>query len=192
MAAIDVDSKEAGPFGGAGGGAVGGGFEGGGNVERGGGGLAEEWPDDFAVGLGEGEGVDLVGAEPIESSFSHVFGLDPDRAQHAVDEHEPVAFALELLLADEADKVEAVDGDVDPGFFQNFALSALGGRLAQMNIELAADGAAKALVGGFEPPEQEDPPIFVAKITQTRDAVRQGGGGTLDGVVGHGGEDISV
>ncbi len=110
VAAVDVDGEETGAA-----------------VAAGGVGLADEGPDDVAVGLGEGEGLEFGLVEPVEATFADVVGWDFDGAEDAVDEHEPVAAAFELALADEAEEVDAVEGDVDAGFFLDFALSAHGG-----------------------------------------------------------------
>ena len=66
-----------------------------------------EGPDDFAVGFGDGQVFELVEVEPIKPAFAHVARRDFDGADDAIDEHEPVAFAFELLFADEADEAEA-------------------------------------------------------------------------------------
>lgn len=123
---------------------------------------------------------------PIEAAFAHVLWLDGDWSQDAIDEHEPVAFAFEGGFADEADEVEAVDGDVDAGFFEDFALCALSGGFAGGDVEFAADGGDEAHVGLFFAVEEEDSSLIVAEIAEAGDAVGKVGVGAVDAVGGHG------
>jgi len=166
VAAIDVDGEEAGRAG------------------RGARFVAvEEWPDDAAVGLGEREGVELVVMKPIETAFGDVASLDGDGAENSVDEHEPVPAAFEGLFADHPDEVESADGDVDSGLFQDLAAGALGGRFADADFELSADGRAEAEVRGFFAAEEEDSALVVAEVAEASDFVRELGG---LGEAGHG------
>ena len=136
-----------------------------------------EGPDDFAVGFGDGEVGKFGGREPVEAAFAHVVGLDPDGAEDAVYEHEPVALALEGLFADHADEVEAVDGEVEAGFLGDFALGALGGAFAQFDIELAAYGGDEVEVGLLLAVQEQDAALGVAEVAEAGEAVRKGGGG---------------
>lgn len=135
-----------------------------------------EGPDDFAVGFGDGEVGEFGGREPVEAAFAHVVGLDPDGAEDAVDEHEPVALALEGLFADHADEVEAVDGEVEAGFLGDFALGALGGAFAQFDVELAAYGGDEVEVGLLLAVQEQDAALGVAEVAEAGEAVRKGGG----------------
>jgi len=122
--AVDVNGEEGGAAGGIGPGLV----------------LFDKGPDDAAVGVGKGEAVDLALFEPGEFTFAHGLGFDPDGLHDAVIEHEPVGFVFVAGFADDGGEVEVGDIDVDAGFFGNFALGALGGGLAGVHVELAADG----------------------------------------------------
>ena len=133
--------------------------------------LKDERPDQLAVGFGEGEGIELVAGIPVEAAFGGVVRRDVDGAEDAVVEHEPVATALEGALGDEAAEVEAGDGDVEAGLFADFALGALGGGFASVDVELAADGGAEAEVGRAEAGEEEDAVVLVAEIAEARKAV---------------------
>lgn len=147
---------------------------------------ADEGPDYGTVGVGEGEGFDGFRIEPVEAAFSHIVGFDPDGAEDAVEEEEPVAAALEGLFADEAQEVEAGEGYVEAGFFLDLAPGALGGGFAQCDIELAADGGAEAEVGGFFAVEEEDAAVFIAEVAEAGQPVGEGAG-TGDSRVGCGG-----
>ena len=147
-----------------------------------------EGPDDFAVGFGHGQVFKLVEVEPIKPAFAHIARRDFDGANDAVDEHEPVAFAFELLFADEADKAEAREGQVEAGFFVDFALGALHGAFAQRDVELAADRADEVEVWLLFAVQKQDAVVSVAKIAEAGDAVGLLRQGTSESIGGHGGE----
>lgn len=72
-------------------------------------------------------------------------------------------------------------GDLDSGFFLDFAFGTLGGRFTGVDLQFAADGRAEALVWLFVASKEEDLPVLVAQIAETRQAVGQGVGCVLWG-----------
>ena len=124
---------------------------------------------------------------PDEFALVHVSIDDLDGDHDAVVEQQPVGLALERGLGDESDQADVVDIHMDPRFFHDLALGALGGGFTEVHFKLAPDRGAEALVGRFDPVEEQDAPVLVAQIAQARELVRQR---TVRRVLGHSGQDI--
>lgn len=69
----------------------------------------------------------MRGVVPLEVALADGLGGDGDVAQDAEPEDEPVSGVLEGALGDHADESDAVEGDVDAGFFEDLPLGALCG-----------------------------------------------------------------
>lgn len=132
-----------------------------------------EWPDDLAIGFRKRKPGQLMRMEPVEPAFTDVLGRNLDRAEHSIDEHQPMATPLERLLAYKSDEVETIDRDINPRFFTDLPLRTLRGRLAGLDVQLPSDGGAEAEVGSLVPAEQKDATVGVAKVAQAGDFVGQ-------------------
>jgi len=130
--------------------------------------LADERPDDPAIGFWEWQGLDILGPMPLKPPLAHVVRHDIDRAEHAVIKEQPMAAAFEGLLADKPEQVQAIQGNVYPGLFFDFSLRALGRGFTQRHVELAPDRGAQALVGFLQSPKQQNAPLVITKVAQTR------------------------
>ena len=149
--------------------------------------LVDHRPDDLAVGVGDRERLDIFEIVPAEFALVHVPINDFDRDHDAVVEQEPVGLAFEGGFCDEPYETDVVDVDMDPGFFRDFTLGALGWGFSEMHLEFATDWGAEPLVGFFDAMEKEDASVFVAEITQARELVWQR---VVGGVFGESGQNI--
>lgn len=134
-------------------------------------GESDDGPDDVAVGVGEREGIDLFVGVPVETALVHVMWDDGDGFENSEVEEEPVAFALVGAFGYEALEVEVGEFDAEAGFFVDFALGAVRGGFAGVDVELAADRGAQAQVGGLDAFEEEDAALGITEVAEAGEAV---------------------
>jgi len=109
--------------------------------------LEDGGPDGGAVGVGEGEGVELVFGGPVEGSLVEACGdaFWFDWREDAEPEHEPVVGVLGVaggvgVFGDDAEECEVFWVECEADFFVDLSDGAGGGRLAGVLFEFSADG----------------------------------------------------
>ena len=144
-------------------------------------------PQDFSVGVGDPDVLNVLIAYPLQLAFVHGHRGDfiwINGSSGFVDKDQPVVGVLVRSLTDHSEQMDFIFLEHNAGFFMNLTHRTGVRRFPVFDFKFSTDGGVHACIGLFGAVEQESSPLPIGEMHQNRDAVRDTGvinGGVLIG-----------